>query len=186
MTSFLASRWTLLDRVIQIWRFKKVVDLIQPDARVVDVGCGDGSFLKSISHRIQAGYGVDLKDQPAFANIVFLAAKPGHRLALASGSVDVVTALALFEHLDDPEGFVAETLRVLKPQGCLILTTPAPVAKPLLEFRAFRLGIISENDIRDHKRYFAPHDLAALLSGYSSIRIEPFQYGLNTLVHAVK
>ena len=56
-------------------------------------------------------------------------------------------------HYDDKETFFAENFRVLKPGGILLLTTPSVFGKPVLEFLAF-VGLVSRQEIRDHKNYF--------------------------------
>jgi ubiquinone/menaquinone biosynthesis C-methylase UbiE len=186
MTSSLAARWTVFDRVIQAYRFRMVVSLIPPNSVVVDVGCGDGSFLRSIAHRIKKGFGVDRKTPPSDDQIIFLQINNDSTIALPDGSADAVTALAVLEHMENPGPCFSEAFRILKVGGVLILTTPSPAAKPVLEFLAFRLGIISKNDIADHKKYFSHSELTSVLSGFSTVRISSFQCGLNTLVFAIK
>ncbi len=46
-------------------------------------------------------------------------------LGLADGSVDVVWASHVIEHLPDPEGFFASVRRVLKPGGVLVALVPS-------------------------------------------------------------
>ena len=83
-----------------------------------------------------------------------------------------------------------ELYRVLRPGGTLLLTTPAPASKPVLEFLAYRLHFIDEGEIRDHKHYFNEDELRALLAkaGFApgQIRYKPFLFGLNQLVIATK
>ena len=186
MTSSLAARWTVFDRVIQTYRFRMVASLIPPNSVVVDVGCGDGSFLRSIVHQIKKGIGVDRKTPPSDDQTTFLQVNNDSTITLPDGSADVVTALAVLEHMESPGPFVSEAFRILKVGGVLILTTPSPAAKPVLEFLAFRLGIISKNDIADHKKYFSHLELSSVLSGFSTVRVKSFQCGLNTLVFASK
>jgi hypothetical protein len=71
--------------------------------------------------------------------------------------------------------------RVLQPQGKLLLTVPSHLAKPVLEFLAFRLGLVSADEIRDHKRYFNRTDLVEILSeaGLQIVLHQYFQLGMN-------
>lgn len=102
-------------------------------------------------------------------------------IPLPAESVDVVTAFAVLEHLHRPEIFVAEIFRVLKPGSRCILTTPSPRSQTVLEFRAYRLKLISENDVRDHNRYFGANEVRALFRAFAEVSVESFQFGLNTL-----
>lgn len=186
MSSSLASRWTVLDRIIQTYRFRKVLAYLSPDATVVDFGCGNGVFLRSIKNRIKKGIGVDQLTPPPEDGIIFVQADLDGAVALSNGSADVVTALALFEHLSSPAIFVAESHRILRDGGVLLLTTPSPPAKPVLEFLAFRLGIISKADIADHKKYYGAEELRSYFSSFSNVQVSHFQLGLNTLLCAMK
>lgn len=105
---------------------------------------------------------------------------------LDNASVDIVTALAVIEHLHEHEVFVKEIFRVLKPGGICILTTPSPRAKPILEFLAYRLKLISEQDIRDNKHYFDKNELHQFFSWFSDVKIDYFQFRLNTLIYCKK
>jgi SAM-dependent methyltransferase len=186
MSSSLASRWTVFDRLIQAYRFRKVLALIPPKSTVVDFGCGNGVFLRSIKRRIGKAIGVDQLTPPSEHRITFVQADLEGAVPLPNGCADAVTALALFEHLSSPATFVAEAYRILKQGGVLILTTPSPAAKPVLEFLAFRVGIISKADVADHKKYYGKEELQLLFSAFDAVRISNFQFGLNTLVCAVK
>ena len=119
-------------------------------------------------------------------NYIFLDGDLNQNIPLENETVDTVTALALLEHLTSAEVFVEEVFRVLKSGGRCILTTPAPRARSLLEFLAFKLKIISEKDIRDHKRYFTQEDLRRLFQTFSHVNITYFLFGLNTLIAAEK
>jgi hypothetical protein len=76
----------------------------------------------------------------------------------------------------------------LKPGGQLVLTVPSFAAKPVLEFLAFRVGIVSEAEIRDHKRYYDRWSLQQLFAG-SGLVIDVhryFQLGMNNFVVATR
>ena len=65
----------------------------------------------------------------------------------------MVTLLAVLEHLNYPLDMLREIARVLKPNGILLLTVPSHLAKPVLEFLAYKLKIVSEDEIRANKSY---------------------------------
>lgn len=52
------------------------------------------------------------------------------RLPVAAGTVEVVIALQVLEHLWDQPGFVAECARVLRPAGTLLVGTPNRLTFP--------------------------------------------------------
>jgi len=187
MASNLAERWTFLDKFIQRYRFVIIEPYIPSGCMLADLGCGTGLFLRFIKNRISAGYGIDTSTPDATnENIQFIKGNLEEGIPLEDQSVDVVTALALLEHLENPENLAIEIYRILKPGGRCLLTTPSPKAKPLLEFLAYRLKIISERDIADHKTYFARTMLNDLFVKFDNVRVEYFQNGFNIFVMAFK
>lgn len=191
MASSIADKWTIFDKLIQNLRYRKVVGLI-PYGTLADLGCGDGDFLQYLVNkgRVASGYGIDRKikcSTDTKHNLILKEGDLNKEIPLGNESVDSVTALAVIEHLHEPEVLVREIYRVLKPNGICILTTPSPAAKPVLEFLAFKLKIISEQDIKDHKRYFNKKELQHLFSQFSeSVKIDNFQFGFNTIIIAKK
>ena len=105
---------------------------------------------------------------------------------------DAVNAHA-HEILDRSRGIhsphlVREIRRVLKPRGRLVLTVPSNASQPVLEFLAYRVGIVSEAKIRDHKRYYNRKSLGELFDG-TGLDIEThryFQLGMNNFLVARK
>lgn len=80
-------------------------------------------------------------------------------------SFDVVTMLAVFEHIEQhqlPQA-LSEVRRILKPGGVFILTTPCPWADKLLRFMAL-FHIVSQEGMNEHKGAYSHRDLAEYLS----------------------
>ena len=98
---------------------------------VLDAGCGVGygsAFLGEVARRV---VGVD-RDESAIAygrerygrpNVEF---RVGDVLRLDAGDAefDAVCSFETIEHVDDAGAFVAETARVLRPGGVLVVSTP--------------------------------------------------------------
>lgn len=137
-------------------RFRKIAAQIPAGCRLLDIGCGRSAwFLQQMSSRIEQGVGVDFKVKPMqIGNLQTIPLRLTENLPFADASFDRVTMLAVLEHLEHEQPILQEVRRVLKPDGKLVLTVPSVWAKPVLELLAYRLKLVDEQEIRDHKRYY--------------------------------
>ena len=106
---------------------------VYPDAEMVDLGCGRGEWLELIDEKSISGQGVDIDDgMLAACHELGLSAEKGDALSYLKSLPDeskvVISGFHIAEHLlfEDLQLLVAESLRVLKPAGLLILETPNP------------------------------------------------------------
>ena len=181
-----------LEPILRRMRVKKVLPAIyrHPDCRLLDIGCGwDYRLLKTVEPFIGSGVGIDFKvREMESTKIKTLRMRMTGSLPFESESFDIVTMLAVLEHLSDPLRMMSETERVLKKGGRLVLTVPSKIAKPVLEFLAYRLHIVSEVEMKEHKQYFNHDDLRELLcqSGMTIEQHRYFQMGMNNYCVAMK
>lgn len=178
------KQWNYLDKFIQKMRFAAIVKEVKNGTVICDMGCGvDGKLLEFLKKKIQKGYGFDRRISDSFNENIVLKNLDNIEdgVPLETQSMDHVTALAVLEHLYNPIKFLNECFRILKNDGKLLLTVPTPHAKPILEFLAFTLHIISEDEIRDHKHYYTKSELEKIFRqvGFSKIQIVTFEFGLN-------
>jgi SAM-dependent methyltransferase len=191
MTSvFAKERFSSLDKTIYQWRKKKVLAHLPLSLRVCDLGCGEsGYFLRELSNIVSSGIGFDLKVDPLFENekITLREADLNKPIPLANGSVDAVFSLAVIEHLDNTEQHIKESLRILGPNGRLILTTPSLFAKPILGVLSF-FRFINKDSIEEHKHYLNKKELICLCNqaGFKKIHFNYFQGICNQLIVAEK
>jgi 2-polyprenyl-3-methyl-5-hydroxy-6-metoxy-1,4-benzoquinol methylase len=163
-----------------------IMETIQRETswNLIDIGCGQqGRILVSIADKIREGYGFDynLKSNRKIKDNIYLS---NDDFLTCEKTFDVIIMLAVLEHLPYPDS-VGRMLSAINERlnagGVVILTTPDKKARWLLEFLAYRLHIINEEEIRDHKHYFDKAELSEVLksAGYQSVQVKPFQFGLN-------
>ena len=98
---------------------------LRPGAVVVDVGCGPGASLETISASGHRGIGVDYSPELARAAAAAGASTvvgDAERLPISDGAVDAVVIECVLSALPDTPRAIHEARRVLRPDGALILT----------------------------------------------------------------
>jgi len=96
---------------------------------VLEAGCGEGYGADLIAGVARRVIGLDY-DEATVAHVRARYPRVDMRhgnlaqLPLPDGSVDVVVNFQVIEHLWDQPQFVAECLRVLRPAGLLLMSTP--------------------------------------------------------------
>ncbi len=142
-------------------RRRWLLSRLPPQARVLDLGCGDGAFAAELVASGADVLGVDVsrvavqRARGRVAGARFEAVDEGGPLPGGNGWADVVWAGEVLEHAVDPAGLLAEARLALRPGGQLLATTPAH--GPLLTRTA-------QLDPRgDHLRFFTRRSLASLL-----------------------
>jgi len=98
-------------------------------ARVLEAGCGEGYGAALLAGSARQVIGLDYDAITAghvaarYPEVRVVRGNLAH-LPLPDGAVDVVANLQVIEHLWDQAGFLLECIRVLRPGGLLLLSTP--------------------------------------------------------------
>jgi len=100
---------------------------LSPGARILDAGCGRGDFLDGFAKNGFEVYGLDKESGSAkntSSSVVKDCDLEKDSFPFSDDFFDAVFAKSVIEHLFDPQNFVTECRRVLKPRGRIILMTP--------------------------------------------------------------
>lgn len=171
-----------LDTFLQEWRYRAVSPYIGSGARVLDVGCFDGSMFSWFRGRDITGVGVDSHvvqgiDLPADVELIEGVFPDDIPEGLP---YDVVTMLAVIEHvpLKMMATWVVACSDFLKPNGCVVITVPSPLVDRILDVLVF-LKIADGMALEEHHG-FDPADVAVLFADKFVMEVHKrFQFGLN-------
>lgn len=94
--------------------------------RIVDVGCGTGRLRAFLGDMIESYAGVDaIQYEGLTAGIAFMRADLNRDpIPVPDQSADAAIAIETIEHLENPRAFVRELVRIVKPGGWIVVTTP--------------------------------------------------------------
>ena len=110
--------------------YAKYADNLQPErpgARVLDVGCGVGQVVARLAEAGFEAYGVDVSEPNIERAKTFCPRcrlYDGKTLPFADGFFAGAGALNVLEHVDEPEKFIAELVRVVEVGGKIVLSSP--------------------------------------------------------------
>jgi ubiquinone/menaquinone biosynthesis C-methylase UbiE len=117
------------DRDEQIMDAVEENALINPGMKGLDLGCGTGRFAASFRQRFKVivlGVDSSIKAKSlSQKNLIEVKVSDlNEALPFDKNSQDFIISIEVLEHLVNPDGFLNEIKRILKPGGYLILTTP--------------------------------------------------------------
>ena len=130
-------------------RFRRALHLVGPaTGRLLDYGCGDGTFLAMAAPRISEGWGADVAlDQIEDCRRRFSGLPNLHFCSVAAlgdgtrdGSYDLVTCMETLEHCTAPvvEIVLGDLARLAAPGGRIVISVPIEIGPTFLLKTAIR------------------------------------------------
>jgi len=153
-----------------------VFDRLDKSARLLDVGCGNGSFLNEIKTITGCQvYGLD------FSGVAAKTAKENFGLDIFAGTIldapfppgyfDVITAWEYLEHVNNPSEVLLKIANLLKDEGKCIISTP--------NFDSFNRKLFRDKwydlDCPRHLYIYTPKTITGLLQK-SGLSVEKIKY----------
>ena len=152
---------------------EKRISLSENDI-VLDIGCNDGTLLRSYQSKVrlvgfepasnlvdEAKEGTDLIINNFFNSHEFIQHFPNER-------IKVITSIAMFYDLEDPNSFVSDIVNCLDQDGIWVIQMAYLI--PMLELNAF------DNIVHEHLEYWSLKSLKRLLEEHN---LEIFDVELN-------
>jgi 2-polyprenyl-3-methyl-5-hydroxy-6-metoxy-1,4-benzoquinol methylase len=164
----------------------------RPGAKVMELGCSHGSFVALMHHTGYDASGVEMSPwvvefgKKTFNVPIFLG--PVENLDIPAGSLDVVALMDVMEHLPDPVATMAHCLKLLKPDGMLLIQTPKFVPGMNYAKLVETNGAFLEQLKADEHLYLFTEDSAARLFrqiGADHIQFEPAIFSQYDMFFAV-
>lgn len=169
-------------------RYKIVKGLVSSESRnLIDIGCGspsscmkEGSFLRYLGY----GQGMDIEPRDiqfpfTLGNIMDIPFK--------DKKFDVVTAIEVMEHVDDPVKALHEVHRILKDGGTFVMTTPDNHL-PFRIFWFFWERTFGRMWYDDHETYYTRKQWLKLISSTRLFKIVHLReyWGVNVMIKLKK
>ncbi len=112
------------------WILETVARTLGPGKKILDIGCGGGFLTNALAQVGHNAVGVDLSNnslkiaqaKDTTQKALYIQADALH-LPFAEKSFDVVCAMDLLEHVEEPAGVIREASRVLKEGGLFFFHT---------------------------------------------------------------
>ena len=110
--------------------YAKYTDSLRParkGGRVLDIGCGAGQVVGRLTEAGFEAYGVDVSEPNIERARKFsdrCQMYDGRHLPFPDAHFESAGALNVLEHVDEPEDFIRELTRVVRPRGKIVLSSP--------------------------------------------------------------
>ena len=129
---FDAAQYGFIHKVRRRLEARRLLSLfhdLPPDARILDVGCGDGFHLNLLKDFGPQGWhleGIDASERAvarARANGLDVTHGTVEHAPIAPSAVDAILTIMTVEHVNDPASLVRRSATFLKPGGRLVVVT---------------------------------------------------------------
>lgn len=118
--------------------FLAEANLLKPNDKILEVGCGIGSIVYELSRQGYDIVGTDISREAITYGLgkyedIRLEVQAAEEVQFEDETFDVVLSFDLFEHIAAVEKHISEVFRVLRPGGYYLLQTPNKYSNAVFE-----------------------------------------------------
>jgi SAM-dependent methyltransferase len=156
------------------------------DSHVLDIGCGEGLFLKEVKGSVGSVFGVE--PTPISADysrrVLNLDVRQGmiEDIEFPGESFDIVTMFHVLEHVENPASVLKKIRDWIKPGGCLVIEVPN-IGSPTARHKGSSWELIYP----EHRFHFNPRSIKYLLEreGFKPLEVrsrdfDQYRVGIGT------
>lgn len=167
-------------------------DLVAPyvEGDVLDLGCGQASYLEICGNKINRYYGIEmnkdrvkiLKDK--YPDQKFFYKNLDEDKLDFDVNFDTIILVAVIEHLFNQKHVMQEIIKNMKKDSKLIITTPTPFGNDIVHVLGGMIGLFSKEAVADHIVIYNKLRFKMLAKEFN-LKIEKykkFEFGCNQLV----
>jgi SAM-dependent methyltransferase len=151
---------------------------------VLDVGCGEGKFLRTLAREKPelSLIGCDIQEPANIDCFEFRPIKDG--IPAPDASVDVVLLFDVLEHVPDPGDLLSDAKRVLRPDGVLVAFVPIE-GETFSAYTLYKLLLGKDTyvDTKEHIQAFSHRALGDLVKKRFSL--EDWTYAYHAFGHVM-
>lgn len=149
------------------WIAKVIEQQYNGKVKILDIGCGGGLLTNSLAKLGHEVFGVDLSlpslkvaaEKDATKSVVYKEAS-AYEIPFLEGDFDVVCAMDLLEHVEDPKKVISEASRLLKKGGLFFFHT---FNRNFLSYLAAVKGVSwvrnSPSNLHVYSLFIKPHEM---------------------------
>lgn len=109
-------------------RIDEIKHILNPEMRILDMGCSAGHFLYALKNHVKECTGIEFnKEEAKFASEIpglKIYTYPIEETDIPFEYFDLITVFQVLEHIDDPIKFLKTIHKYLKPEGSLVVEVP--------------------------------------------------------------
>jgi len=165
------------------WEYRKARRYLSGAKKVLEVGCGQGWFLKSLETCGISGVGLEYNGEAISGKVTTC---PMYKESVSSfsenhlGEFDAVCAFQVLEHIVAPREFIESCMASLRPGGLLLLSTPNHGRASL---QAFEQAM----DLPPHHMGYFNREIYRKIAGVMGLEfvecdVEPLRFGFSDTI----
>jgi SAM-dependent methyltransferase len=169
--------YSIVRQLTTAWKvgiIKKYLNLY--NAKVLDVGCGTGTFLKKCKDQGLKITGVEPSPKARAIAIKVTEANILPDLHAVSGTFDAITLWHVLEHIPDMDQQINTLVNLLKPSGILLIAVPNHESPDAKKYKSVWAGY----DVPRHVWHFSQRSIGKLFERFELTHIHTIPMKLDS------